>query len=764
MSFFLYLMKSVLCLALFYPFYMVLLSRETFHRFNRMALLGILLASAVIPVCRITVEEPNLLTALYRRWEGWLTGENPDGTVAVLPADWEWDSLMAETVEADTVPALSASGLPAMHWTDWLFLVYIIGVLFLLARHAVSIVRLCRLIGQGSVRRMEDGNRLCLHPHAEIAPFSWMNCIVLSEADYRESGRQIVAHEQAHIALRHSWDLLLVELCLLLQWFNPVAWLLRQELQNIHEYEADEAVIRRGIDAREYQMLIIKKAVGTRLYSLANSLNHSSLKKRLTMMMKEKSHPWARLKYAYVLPLAAASLVAFAHTEAANDSNRVSAAKGTEVSVNDQTSSKKSALTVHVSRKGEYMYGLYGLDGGSLKSGSLDDIAAYIKALREENPSGDYTLVHLVANENAPQESVDKLKETLRKAWVSKINYGEVVNDDITFTSKDYEPKPIIMVDGKVVEKEIEYTKGAGYGYTDDDLKRQLGVETIETVKVVTDTESLLKMGLDGKRPLISIKTKRETAASANKDEEVFVVVEQVPEYPGGMSEMMKYISRNIKYPTEARQKNEQGRVVVQFIVDKTGKLRDFKVVKSVSAELDAEALRVLQTMPEWTPGRQRGKAVNCKFTIPIAFSLNGAGTDEEGPSDIRVMGYGNTKAVYDEPNKDAAKSDDTEVFWVVEQMPEYPGGNGELLKYIQQNLQYPKAAQENGVQGRVVVQFIVDKTGKLHDFKVVKSVSPELDAEALRLMQGMPDWTPGRQRGKAVSVQYNVPLTFGLE
>jgi beta-lactamase regulating signal transducer with metallopeptidase domain len=115
------------------------------------------------------------------------------------------------------------------------------------------------------------------------------------------------------------------------QWFNPAAWLLRQELQNIHEYEADDTVLSQGINAKEYQLLIIKKAVGARLYSLANSLNHSSLKKRLTMMMKEKSHPWARLKYLYVLPLAAISMVAFAHTEAANNSNGISEAKGTEV-------------------------------------------------------------------------------------------------------------------------------------------------------------------------------------------------------------------------------------------------------------------------------------------------------------------------------------------------------------------------------------------------------------------------------------------------
>ena len=132
-----------------------------------------------------------------------------------------------------------------------------------------------------------------------------MHWIVIARKDLEENGREILIHELAHIRNRHSWDLLLADLCIFVQWFNPAAWLLKQELQNIHEYEADETVLREGVNARNYQMLLIKKAVGTRLYSMANNFNHSSLKKRITMMLKEKSNPWARAKYLYILPLAA---------------------------------------------------------------------------------------------------------------------------------------------------------------------------------------------------------------------------------------------------------------------------------------------------------------------------------------------------------------------------------------------------------------------------------------------------------------------------
>lgn len=131
-------------------------------------------------------------------------------------------------------------------------------------------------------------NGICLVVHRrKLAPFSWMRYIVISETDLKESGRHILVHEMAHIHYRHSWDLLLTEACAWLQWFNPAIWLLKQELQNIHEYEADEEVLRQGINAKEYQMLLIKKAVGARLYSIANSFNHSSLKKRITMMIRK---------------------------------------------------------------------------------------------------------------------------------------------------------------------------------------------------------------------------------------------------------------------------------------------------------------------------------------------------------------------------------------------------------------------------------------------------------------------------------------------
>ena len=303
--FFIYILKSSVCLVLFYLFFRLLLSKETFHRFNRMALLGVLFFSLLIPCIEVT------------------TRHQVEVQQAVLSI--EQLLLMAEL---ETTPANvgAVQETSAISWVQIVLLVYWAGILFLACRNIYSLICLFRLVHSGKHEKLEKGVTLVVH-NQEIAPFSWMKYIVISRKDLEENGREILIHEMAHIHHRHSVDLLVADICIFFQWFNPGAWLLKQELQNIHEYEADETVINEGVNAKEYQLLLIKKAVGTRLYSMANSFNHSKLKKRITMMLKEKSNPWARLKYLYVLPLAAIAVTAFARPEISEKMEEISAVK-----------------------------------------------------------------------------------------------------------------------------------------------------------------------------------------------------------------------------------------------------------------------------------------------------------------------------------------------------------------------------------------------------------------------------------------------------
>ena len=472
-TFLVYILKSAVCLAVFYLFYRLLLSKETFHRFNRMALLGVMVLSCLLPLIQVTVKEASPVNMQVMSMEDLL-----------LMYQWNQGATVVE------------EGGHTLRWQEILVLVYFAGLLFVIVRHLWSLGRMLFLIRHSRCEKLDHGVRLVIHQR-DIAPFSWMRYIVISETDLKEGGHYILVHELAHIRHHHSWDLLLTELCAWVQWFNPAIWLLKQELQNIHEYEADEEVLRQGIQAKEYQMLLIKKAVGARLYSIANSFNHSSLKKRITMMIRKKSNPWARAKYLYVLPLAAVTVAAFARPEISQPLDEISSVK-------------------------------------------VNDLSAVLETYADKN----------VSNSS---------------------------------------------------EKELQ-------------LKKDSSAQ-----KVVM---------------------------SAASDNRIFDVVEQMPEFPGGMRAGLEFMARNLKYPTKAQEAGKQGRVIVQFIVQKDGSLSDLHVLRPVDPWLDAEAIRVIGSMPKWKPGMQDGQAVAVKFNLPVTFALEGSkNKPQAGDNDVVVVGYGVTPA-----------------------------------------------------------------------------------------------------------------------
>ena len=463
--FFVYILKSSVCLVVFYLFYRLLLSRETFHRFNRVALLSILLLSCLLPLVEVTVEEQTEVHQTMMTLEQWLM-------LADMMNTADTTDLQAEEV--------------TVTWIQVALLVYLAGILLFALRNGYSLLKLGGLLKSGRKENLskyiDGGEKVTLIVHdRDIAPFSWMKCIVISEKDLDENGREILIHELAHIQNRHSWDLLVADICIFFQWFNPASWLLKQELQNIHEYEADETVIEKGVDAKQYQLLLIKKAVGTRLYSIANSFNHSKLKKRITMMLKEKSNPWAKLKYLYILPVAAIAVTAFARPEISETAEEISAVK-----VNDLTA----------------------------------------------------------------------------------------------------------IVEAKAIKS------------------------TEESVQISTVSQDTVKVNY------VPTEVSRKLQGTA-----VFEVVEEMPEFPGGVDAMMEYLQKELRYPESAKEKGIQGRVTVQFIIDKEGNVTNSKVTRSVDKDMDTEAIRLVKAMPKWKPGMQKGKAVAVKYTFPVVFRLEGGKT-----------------------------------------------------------------------------------------------------------------------------------------
>ena len=241
-----------------------------------------------------------------------------------------------------------------------------------------------------------------------------------------------------------------------------------------------------------------------------------------------------------------------------------------------------------------------------------------------------------------------------------------------------------------------------------------------------------------------------EATESRAVEGEVFQVVEEMPEFPGGMGECMKWLGQNIKYPAEAIEKGIQGRVIIQMVVTKEGDIAEAKVVRGVDPLLDAEALRVINinSMPKWKPGKQKGEAVNVKYTIPVMFKLTGDNSSDKKEADTQQE----------------AKVDENGIHQVCEEMPEFPGGMQECMKWLGKNIKYPTTAQEKGIQGRVIMQFVVERDGSITEPKVVRGVDPDLDKEALRVISIMPNWKPGKHKGEAVRVKYTLPVMYRLQ
>ena len=237
-----------------------------------------------------------------------------------------------------------------------------------------------------------------------------------------------------------------------------------------------------------------------------------------------------------------------------------------------------------------------------------------------------------------------------------------------------------------------------------------------------------------------------------------------VNDFPGGQSALMEYLAKNIKYPATAHENGKQGRVIVMFVVKKDGSISDVKTVRGVDPYLDKEAERVIAAMPNWKPGKQRGQAVNVRFTVPVTFRLSGpepakpAETPEavaiEKFEEVVVVGYGPKEAT---PNNEPT-------FKVVDEMPKFPGGQEGLMRYLAKNIKYPTMAQQNKEQGKVLVQIVIGKDGNVSNIKILEGASAWLDAEAIRVVRGMPKWEPGKQNGQAVAVEYTFPITFRLQ
>ena len=303
-----YIIKSAMALALLYTCIIPLLEKETFHRLNRLLILGCLVLSFAIPLVHFT------------------SGTNP--TVDMVRQAVQLPEVL---INGD------AKEQSVWSWADIMTCIYIIGVVAIFTMTVVQTVRLTRQLRQCEHITDNRGNTVVLTDCA-TSPFCLFHYIVMSRDDYANNRSYILTHEQEHIRLGHSIDLIILQVATIIQWFNPFVWLIGKNLKAIHEFEVDEAVLNKGIDATQYQKFLVIKAVGNRLQPFANNLNKESLKRRIIMMNQKRSNRWMMLKALFLIPVATLAVSVFANTsDMSNMANAVSTTANTLSTTNMQT-------------------------------------------------------------------------------------------------------------------------------------------------------------------------------------------------------------------------------------------------------------------------------------------------------------------------------------------------------------------------------------------------------------------------------------------
>lgn len=424
-----YIVTSGLLLSVFYAFFMLLMRKTTFFTFNRFSLMAGSLLCLALPLIH---------------WD--FSGTAVSNVIPTLT--------LPQAVVSAEGGTLNAAD-KGISWLGVVSGIYFLGAFVVLIMNILSVIQTSRMIASGE-HIQKEGFKVTI-VDAPVASFSFLGHIVISREDFTATP-VILTHEMSHVRKHHSVDVLLFSVVTVLHWFNPLVWLARAELKMLHEYEADESVINQGVNAADYQLLLVKKAVGEHRFRLANGFNHTKLSNRITMMMSEKTNGWIRLSYVACVPLLACMLC------------------------------------------------------------------------------------FCTSNKQTP-EMTERTEDAL-----------------------DAEPQDINEV--------------VAIGFTD--------------------------------------------STTAEEDEPVpFRSAEVKPMFQGGdANNFSKWINERLIYPQDAKDAGKQGRVVLQFTVNKVGRMENIRVLRGCYQSLDEEALRVVKASPEWKPGMMDGKAVSVTYTFPIVFKL----------------------------------------------------------------------------------------------------------------------------------------------
>lgn len=559
-----YLLPIAIGLMVLWVAYRLLFTNSNRFQFNRFYLLSAMLFSLALPLFGLLMGQstPQVVAFKQNLLGGFMLNE-----ITISYGD----------PTAVTLPEVEVATPTRIHFSLWqvLGVIYLIGVAVTALLFLFKMGKLVAMIIRSPKRKM-DGYTM-VFTHKEHGPYSFFRYAFFTDENVNPD---IIRHELSHIGHHHSWDILMVELMKIFQWFNPFIYFYKRELQSLHEYIADNDVVATGADKRNYMMLILQQCTAVDFSDMSNNFSLILTKKRIKMITKHEKAKGFWWKLLATLPVLA---------------------------------------------------------------------------------------LLLIVNARASAQQVKKTDETVYE-----------------FSTKD--------------------------------------ITDIKIKKVDNDS--------------------------------IYQIVEQMPEFPGGIDKLATYISENIKYPEAAKEKGVSGRVFISFVIEKDGAVSNVEVARGIGKECDDEAVRVVKAMPKWKPGLMKGKPVRVNYMLPVNFKL------DEGEAYKPVKGETVAPQADLKPGKDG-------VWDIAETMPEYPGGIDGLRTYIQENLTVPEKYKnvETKAEYRVFVQFVVAEDGSITNVELKKSEpsKQDLNDEAVRVVKGMPKWKPGTVDGKPVKVRYMLPVTYRL-
>ncbi|HAM11158.1 MAG: hypothetical protein A2X05_00565 [Bacteroidetes bacterium GWE2_41_25] len=597
-AFTLYLLKSVIWLSGFALVYLLFLRNERFFTLNRYYLLSGIIASFLLP----------LITIRYS---------------VVLPVVQVTHS---ETSVVSSFENISGTSVPDAG--SLLILLYLSGIIFvgfMIIRQSRSVLRSVRkadIITSSPVKLVRSSD----YPGS----FSFFSFVFVNPSVTDIEIREIMNHEMVHIRQKHWIDLVLGGLLCMLQWFNPFVWIYVRFIRQNHEYLADEVALQRTSDPAVYRVTLLNQIAGSPVVSLANSFNYSLSKKRFEMMKNIIISPYRKMKVLLILPVFAIVLYAFAKPEYRYETENMAgnypgpvaqdrSVKGTVIQNENGKPLEKAVIVVT-----------------GTTTGTTTDAEGHFKFANI--PDGGALAVSYVGYKSVVIKPVFTSEMTIRME-LDTINAERLINpmapppppppppatiEDIFKTSnaKTFSPPPLIIVDGAVTDINVN----------------SLDPGTIQSVHVYKDKTAVDLYGEKGKNGVISVITKKhyqelsesvqtnpapaEISKETEAGKDVFVVVEELPQFPGGPDAMTSWIYASLKYPDEAVKKKIAGKVYVTFLVSSSGKIKNAEVMEPVHPLLDAEAKRIIGNMPDWKPGTQAGRPVDVRYQVPVEFKL----------------------------------------------------------------------------------------------------------------------------------------------